>query len=134
GLQAEVQGQAAGEPVGPGHQGGVAGGVVGEGGLAELAFWQQQAGVEAVLGDVDPDEGGGGRLAHGGPPLWLMNAGSGRAGRPEIASEVEGAGGRAAIWFPRSNASSAACGCSGRRARPDNGGMVTYKPQQTGGS
>jgi hypothetical protein len=28
----------------------------------------------------------------------------------ELASEVEGAGGRAAIWFPRSEASSVACG------------------------
>ena len=86
-----MQGQAGGVAVGPGDEGGVAADVVGEGGLSSLALrQQQQAGVERVLGDIDADEGGGGLLAHGVPPLWLMDAGSAFEGPPREKSEVEG--------------------------------------------
>jgi len=100
GLRAEVDGAAAGVPVGPGEQRGVPLRVVGQPLPAGRAGWPEQAGVEGVLRHVDPGEvGGGAGGAHGVPPLWLTNAGSG----PELASEVEGAGGRAAIWFPGSS-------------------------------
>src|SRR5262249_58790026 len=71
----------AGVAVGPGDQGGVAAGVVGEGGLLDAAVRPEQAGVERGLADVDADEGGRGG-APGVPPLWLMDAGYGRVCRP----------------------------------------------------
>jgi hypothetical protein len=101
GLQAEVQVGPGGVVVGPGQQRGGSAGVVGEGGLPGPAARAEQAGVGRGLGDVDADVAGRGG-APGVPPLWLINAGSSREGRPGIASEVEGAGGRADIWFPRS--------------------------------
>src|SRR5262249_16203633 len=76
---------------------------------------------------VDPGEvGGGAGGAHGVPPLWLTNAGSG----PELASEVEGAGGRAATWFARSgpHALHAVDPAAGPRSR--HGLTVTCEPLQ----
>jgi hypothetical protein len=81
-FQAAVEGQASGVLVGPGQQGGVAASVVAEGGLALLARRQEEAGVQGVLGDIDPDKGGSGRQAHGVPPLWLMDAGSAPGAAP----------------------------------------------------
>ena len=67
----------ANDAVGPGDQGGVPGGVVGEGRRSGLAAGQQQAGVQGGLGDVDPDGGGGSRLAHGVLPSgsWMRGGG-----------------------------------------------------------
>src|SRR5262249_61812224 len=62
GFEAEVT-RASGVLVGPADQGGVAAGVVGKGLLASSAAGVEQAGVQGVLADVDPDAGG--RLAHG---------------------------------------------------------------------
>jgi hypothetical protein len=67
-------------------------GVVGEGGLSGLARRQEEAGVQGVLGDVDADEGGR-SVAHGVPPLWLMDAGSSSAEAPR--DSVRGRGGPA---------------------------------------
>ena len=64
--------------------------VVSEGCLFGLPRGGDQAGVEGVLGDIDPDDGGCGIGAHGVPPLWLTDAGScPEWGGPVIASEVE---------------------------------------------
>jgi hypothetical protein len=133
GLQAEVQLGAGGVAVGPGQAGGVAGGVVGEGGLAGAAVRGEQAGVERGLGDVDADGGGGGRSgAHGLPPLWLTDAGWRRGAGPGIASEVESAGGWAAIWFPRSGPHSLHAVVPAAGLAP-TAGILTYESlQQTG--
>jgi hypothetical protein len=62
-----------------------------------------------------------------------MDAGSGSEGRPGIASEVEGAGGRATIWFPGSAPRPLHAVVAAAGHRFDNGGKVTYEPlYQTG--
>jgi hypothetical protein len=122
-------------PVGPADEGGVAAGVVAEGGLLGPAAREEQAAVEGVLGHVDPGEHGGGG-AHGVPPLSITDAGSHSPGVARgVASEVEERRRPGRTLVPEVGASSAACGWSGRRARSDTDGSVTYDPlQQTAGA
>jgi len=59
-------------PVGPGEQGGVAAGRVGERLLPGRPVRGQEAGVQGGLADIDPDEHG---RANGVPPLKLTMRG-----------------------------------------------------------
>jgi hypothetical protein len=58
-----------------------------------------------------------------------------RGAAPGVASEVEGAGGRSAIWFPRSGPRSLHAVAPGAGHRFDYHGKVAYEPlHQTGGA
>src|SRR5262249_28371585 len=61
-----------------------------------------------------------------------MDAGWRRGAAPGIASEVEDAGGRSAILFPRSGPRSLHAVVPAAGHRFDNEGKVTYEPLQIG--
>ena len=62
-----------------------------------------------------------------------MDAGWRRVAAPGIASEVEDAGGRSAIWFPRSGPRSLHAVAPAAGHRFDNEGKVTYEALQQPG-
>src|SRR5262249_53894227 len=104
-LQAETPRHARGARGGPGAQGGMSRAVVGEDLRAGLALGWQEAGIEGILTDVDADPGGRGGVVlavHGVVLLNLMDAGEGGGDPfPKRVSEVDDAGGRHGLWFPR---------------------------------
>src|SRR5262245_50369601 len=75
-FHTEVEQLTLGVSVGPGNESGVPFRVVGEGCLLGLSLGEDQARIQRVLGNVDPDDGSCSIGAHGAAPLWLTDAGS----------------------------------------------------------